>query len=230
MTMYARYALYYTPPPGPLSEALTHWLGWDPASGNERPHPHLPGLPRPASALTERPRKYGPHGTLKPPFHLADGQGAEALERALHAFTATRPPVTLGRLHVARIGSFLALVPSGDTGTLAARAAEIVQHFDPFRAPPDASELDRRRKSSLSPRQEQNLARWGYPFVFGDFRFHITLTGPLPQAEIATVHHSLSTWLAPHLIDDVPLDALSLLGSDPQTGRFHLLDRASFTG
>ena len=31
----------------------------------------------------------------------------------------------------------------------------------------------------VTERQASNLDRWGYPYVFDDFRFHMTLTGPL---------------------------------------------------
>jgi len=31
----------------------------------------------------------------------------------------------------------------------------------------------------LTARQAKNLERWGYPFVFEEFRFHMTLTGPI---------------------------------------------------
>src|SRR5262249_53439438 len=33
--------------------------------------------------------------------------------------------------------------------------------------------------AGLSQRQIENLDRWGYPYVFEDFRFHLTLTGPI---------------------------------------------------
>ena len=51
------------------------------------------------------------------------------------------------------------------------------------RAPPDEAELARRRQAKLSPRQEANLARWGYPYVFEEWRFHVTLTRRLSPEE-----------------------------------------------
>lgn len=226
--MYARHALYYTLPPCPLAEWLTGWLGWDPVTGQSRPHPDLPGLPRPVADLTAQPRKYGAHGTLKPPFHLADDHTAEALDQAVANFARQTSPVQMEGLAITRLGSFLALTPRGETGALESLAARIVRHFDPFRAPPDPQELDRRRKARLSPRQEAYLRTWGYPHVMQDFRFHITLTGPLKPGEIAPVQAALDACLSPLLPEPFVVDAISCLGSDPATGRFHLIRRQGF--
>ena len=70
MTHYSRYAVYYAPAPGPFAEFTARWLGWDAATGTEREHPEVPGLPLPVAEITATPRKYGFHGTLKPPFRL----------------------------------------------------------------------------------------------------------------------------------------------------------------
>ncbi|MGY3436513.1 MULTISPECIES: DUF1045 domain-containing protein [unclassified Marinovum] len=225
-----RYALYYTIPPGPLAEALADWLGWDPVSGQSRVAPDVPGLPRAPEALTERPRKYGPHGTLKPPFHLTPGMEATALESAVQAFALGRGPVVLEGLELRRIGRFLALTALGDTAALRDFAADVVQHFDGFRAPPTPEELARRRKARLSSDQERNLQRWGYPHVMESFKFHITLTGPLKEDEIAATHAALTAHFAPLLPAPFTVDALSLLGSDADTGRFHLIRRAALGG
>ena len=44
-----------------------------------------------------------------------------------------------------------------------------------------------RRAAGLSERQLQNLDRWGYPYVFADFRFHMTLTGRLAPDQQETM-------------------------------------------
>ncbi|HZD24872.1 MAG TPA: DUF1045 domain-containing protein, partial [Alphaproteobacteria bacterium] len=55
------------------------------------------------------------------------------------------------------------------------------------RAPPQAAELAKRRAAGLTPRQEDLLRRWGYPYVMEEFRFHITLTGPVEPDEAAAL-------------------------------------------
>src|SRR6056297_1726408 len=66
---YSRFAIYYLPPAGPLAEFGARWLGWDVENGRALRQPDLPGL----EGITKAPRKYGFHGTLKPPFRLAQG-------------------------------------------------------------------------------------------------------------------------------------------------------------
>ena len=59
--------------------------------------------------------------------------------------------------------------------------------FDEFRRPADEAELARRRANGLSPRQEELLKRWGYPYVLEEWRFHLTLTGRIADAAERTV-------------------------------------------
>lgn len=43
----------------------------------------------------------------------------------------------------------------------------------------------------LSAAQERHLQRWGYPYVFDTFTFHITLTGQLGRAEQLACYRAL---------------------------------------
>ena len=88
----------------------------------------------------------------------------------------------LDRIVVSRIGRFLALTPSRPESLLDRFAATVVEAFDAFRAPPSPEETERRKHSGLSPAQEALLARWGYPYVMEEFRFHMTLTGAADPA------------------------------------------------
>jgi hypothetical protein len=64
---------------------------------------------------------------------------------------------------------------------LHALAAKCVETFDCFRSVPNGEELARGRRSGLTPRQEENLYRWGYPYVMDEFRFHVSLTGAIDR-------------------------------------------------
>ncbi|MBE9635314.1 DUF1045 domain-containing protein [Salipiger mangrovisoli] len=224
---YSRYAIYVAPPPGPLAEFAAAWLGWDPARGAFVAHPPLPGLPRPIAEITETPRKYGFHGTLKPPMRLTGD--IKALQADLAALAARLKPVTLSGLALTRIGSFLALTIEGDATPLARLAAEVVETLDPHRAPPSEAELERRRRARLSPAQEDNLARWGYPYVMAEFKFHLTLTGKLAFGEAEQVAEVLAPVLAPLLPQPFEVRDLCLFG-EAEDGRFHLLHRYALTG
>lgn len=132
-----------------------------------------------AAASIAEPRRYGFHATLKPPFVLADGATEAVLAAALDAFAREQRPFDAPGLVVARIGRFVALVPGAPAPALHALADECVRVFDRFRAPPTREETARRQRTDLSPRQRALLDRWGYPYVFEEYRFHMTLTGPL---------------------------------------------------
>jgi hypothetical protein len=87
------------------------------------------------------------------------------------------------QMQLARLDDFLALLPASPEPRLDALAAHCVKHFDRWRAPLSAAELDRRRREPLTQRQEALLARWGYPHVLDEYRFHMSLTGLLLDAQ-----------------------------------------------
>lgn len=224
--MFTRYAVYFTPM-GDLAEFGARWLGWDVATGMERTHPDAPGLD--VTALTKTPRKYGLHGTIKPPFRLRDGLNETGLQAALADFCATTPRFDLDGLALSRIGRFLALVPVGDTSALSAMAARAVTELDGFRAPLTDAELAKRRKSRLTPAQDQHLLDWGYPYVMDQFRFHITMSGPVNDATAQAALAVLEPLVAPVLPTPFGIDGLTLAGEDIN-GFFHKVHRYTFTG
>ncbi|WP_025053917.1 DUF1045 domain-containing protein, partial [Sulfitobacter noctilucicola] len=120
---YSRYAIYYMPPAGNMAEAGAAWLGWDAAQGREVAQPDVEGLPD----VTAAPRKYGFHGTLKPPFVLRDGRTVDELQDAVSQLAAILPPARCDGLALSRLGRFLALTPVGDTQKLRQVASACVR-------------------------------------------------------------------------------------------------------
>jgi putative phosphonate metabolism protein len=180
-----RYAIYAAPRPETrLWTFGSQVLGYDAQSGKDVAQPRLEPLA--ASDVFDRtadPRKYGFHATLKPPFHLAEGHTLDHLLEAAEAFAASVAPFTVPNLEVTTLGAFLALVPKPASPDLHDLADACVRSFDAFRAPLDAEDRTRRLKSPLSERQVAYLDLWGYPYVFEEFRFHMTLTGRLHHDE-----------------------------------------------
>ena len=222
---FTRYAVYYLPTDRDLAESGARWLGWDVEKGGASIQPDIPGL----DDITMTPRKYGFHGTLKPPFRLAAGQSADQLQAAVAMLARSCQPATSGGLDLRVLGGFLALVPTGDTTGIARVAANSVQAIDPFRAPPGEAELASRRKAGLTARQETLLAQWGYPYVMEEFRFHLTLTGRLPDAEIGPWAALAGEHLGP-LPDSFHLDSIALVGERATDGHFELIQRYTLTG
>ena len=216
-----RYAVYYAPDAGPFAQAAAAWLGWDPATGRAVSQPEL-GLD--LAAMTADPRKYGFHGTIKPPFRLAQGVSAEALVTAIGQLAQSLPAVEMPGLQMLDLEGFLALVPQGDTAALGDLAARVVADLDPFRAPLTEAEVARRKPGRLTPRQRDLLALYGYPYVMEEFRFHLTLSGSLSSADHAALLPLAAAHFAPHLPQPFRVGELTLFG-EAEDGRFHMLRR-----
>lgn len=118
---------------------------------------------------------------------MREGRTPDELAAALGKFCADRHAPDLGPLRIADLGDFIALVPDEPRPALAELAADAVRAFELFRAPLTRAELERRLAARLTPRQEQHVRRWGYPYVCEDFRFHMTLTGRVPEDRRAAV-------------------------------------------
>jgi putative phosphonate metabolism protein len=221
---YTRFAIYYVPPDGPLAEFGATWLGWDVLTGREVVQFDLPGL----HDITLTPRKYGFHGTLKPPFRLAEGETRAGLEGAAAALAARLAPAHCEGLQLSQLGAFLALTPHGDLGGLRRVAEACVRDLDAFRAPATEAELARRRKAGLTERQEALLTQWGYPYVFEEFRLHLTLSGRLSEEEAAAWATTTQAQL-PSLPAPFALDQIALCG-EREDGRFELLHRYTLSG
>ncbi len=214
-----RYAVYYSPGSGKFADLAAAWL-----SGTVS----LPGLPRPAGQITVDPRRYGFHGTLRAPFRPADGVGVGQIAATVASLAARLAPVRCEGLSLENLHGFLALTPRGCEAALLEFGAMVVEGTDTLRAPLTDAEVARRRPESLTSRQRALLNVWGYPYVMEEFRFHLTLTDRLPEAEVAPVMAALDTHFAPVLPRPFVIDDLCLFGEDD--AGFHLLHRYALTG
>ena len=221
---YARFALYVVPDDVALADFGAQWLGWDIRRGRAVPQFPIAGL----HDASMTPRKYGFHGTIKPPFRLADGTDADGLGVAIEDVAGTVAPVVMRNLEVAAMGGFLALRPTAPVDALLELAARFVKEIDPFRAPAGAEELQRRRANGLTETQDRNLIQWGYPYVLDEFRFHMTLTGRL---DTEAQQHWMQQAIDALPIHPVPLtiNSIALVG-EREDGRFELLHRYALTG
>ncbi|MGO1507905.1 DUF1045 domain-containing protein [Microbacterium sp.] len=211
MTRYAVYAL-----PGALGD------GDDPAAVRLRDLVEAWYARASFGHLTADARRYGFHGTLKAPFRLAAGRSEADLRVAADVFAAAHPPVLLPRLSVAELGRFRALLPDGDQTGIQALADDAVRSFDEFRAAPDADDLQRRRPEELPSRQRELFEQWGYPFVFDEFRFHLTLTDPIPPAQQSAVDAALAVHFA-EAPQDVQLHSIALFVEPSRGAPFRVL-------
>ncbi len=214
-----RYAVYFAPRPGEFADRAQGWL-----SGAV----DLPGLPRPAHAITVDPRRYGFHGTLRAPFRPAETVDQRRIEGTVADLAGRLAPVRCEGLRLENLHGFLALTPVGCEAAMLEFGAMVVEGTDALRAPLSEAEIARRRPESLTSRQRALLQVWGYPHVMEEFRFHLTLTDRLPTDEVAPVMAALDNHFAPVLPRPFVIEDLCLFGEDD--AGFHLLHRYALTG
>ncbi|PRY05154.1 DUF1045 domain-containing protein [Paraburkholderia sp. BL25I1N1] len=207
----ARFAVYYAPSrESAWWRAGSEWLARDAESGERCEVPQPSDLARPLVELTEAPRRYGWHGTLVAPFRLADGVTQAHVLQATREWARTQGAFALP-VEAATLGDFVALRPADAQGEAGIRAvaASALQTLGSLRAPQSAVDLARRLAAPLSERQRALLIEWGYPYVFDEFRFHMTLSSSLADAEERA---TLVAWwrartpaLGPLLVDQAAL-------------------------
>ncbi len=210
--MSERYAVYFTPArDSALAERGASWLGRNVWSGETYPSRPAGGLSaQRMEELTATPRPYGFHGTLKAPFRLETGVDRAALCSAIDAFARGQKQAFIDRLELRWIGSFLALVGATQSESVSDLAASLIRHVEPMRAPLTEVEMARRKPDSLTKRQRVLLADWGYPFVLDEFRFHMTLTGQVPDNERKSVFAAACDAFHPWLGQRFAIDRIAL--------------------
>jgi putative phosphonate metabolism protein len=227
-----RYAIYFVPPAASgLYRFGAGFLGYDCYTGENLHHPQGIALSGPEWAqLTREPRKYGFHATLKAPFHLLPPFTEADLTAELERFSAI--PRTLPAIEPAirSVARFIAVVAAAPNMALDRLAADGVMAFDRFRRPLTSYEREQRLGAGLSERQIENLNRWGYPYVFEDFRFHLTLTGPIDAERRASILALLQA-----RFNDIngehslPITQLALVRQDDRSMPFRVVDQAALT-
>jgi putative phosphonate metabolism protein len=217
--MAERYAIYHAPSAtGALWERASTWLGRDAATGQLLDGP-VAGIERDRLLnLTQSANRYGFHATIKAPMALVDGAQPEDLHSFMNAFIAEHEPVELGRMTLALIDGFIAIVPAQRSDALQDFAAHVVEAFDPFRAPMSVKDRAARVAKGLTPRQEELLDGYGYPYVFEEFQLHMTLTDRLGPADRDDLFAAATTWFGPLLEQPMMLDSLSIF-EEPERGR-----------
>jgi hypothetical protein len=105
----------------------------------------------------------------------------------------------------------------------------VVADFDGFRLP--LTEAERARRQGLNPRQQELLEAYGYPYVFEEFRFHMTLTDRIEDAaERARFAEAIGDFFGFMAEAEVALDRLVLFREAVPGGPFRRLRDYLLTG
>lgn len=223
MTDYPRYAIYYAPAPhSDLDRFGAEWLGYDAYQGADLPLGNTGDIPD-WRELTDDPRKYGFHATLKAPMSLAAGKDEAGLTAACVSFAATPRDLPLIEPVVDSISGFIAIIAAKPSPELQRLAADCVTAFDPFRAPLTQAYRERRNPSRLTERQRDHLDTWGYPYVMEEFRFHMTLTGRLETPRREQVVALLRNRFAALKLATLRIDRFALFRQDDAKARFRII-------
>jgi putative phosphonate metabolism protein len=221
-----RYAVFFVPPAdSALYRFGTAALGYDSYSGQDLPAQGSDQVPDTEwRQLTSEPRRYGFHATLKAPFRLRGDASEQDLIAAFEHVAATCSPPPAFPASIALLDDFAAMVPAAPIPLVNGLAEQCVREFDRFRSPLTEAERNRRLAQPLTARQIGYLERWGYPYVFEDFRFHMTLTGRLPAQrapEVLTfLRHAQEEAQVP---SEVTVETIALLRQDGPGARFRVV-------
>ncbi|MGF1476688.1 MAG: DUF1045 domain-containing protein [Geminicoccaceae bacterium] len=228
--MSERYAIYLTPAEEtPLERFARSWLGRSAFGGEVDERIEVPGIaPDEFDRLTASPRRYGFHATMKAPFRLANERTEADLFAAAETFAASRRRFQAPPLTVRPLSGFIAFVLSEPSSEMDELAADCVRDFEPFRAALTDDEVQRRRQSDLSDRQDAQMLAWGYPYVFEDFRFHMTLTQRLCEPRLSQLLSFLQRTAEPLCREPFLVDGIAIYHQPTPDETFTVMARLPF--
>ena len=147
--MTSRHAIYYAPARNsPWWAFGAHWLGRDESNGSALPQPACSALAAAAfQRITEPPRRYGFHATLKAPFCLHPHSSTDALLARVQSLAGELDGVELGPLVPVFMSGFVALVPARANPSVNALAQACVTGLDDLREPFSNAEIERRAEA-----------------------------------------------------------------------------------
>lgn len=207
----ARFAIYFAPDPkSALWQTASRWLGRDAADGEVEVNVPDGFNADEFAAATASARRYGFHATLVAPMRLASGVAPRDLSAAAEEFAARHNPFTIGRAEIRNLAGFLAVMPVAQSDSLTRFAGACVTHFRPLLAPMSVTEREKRLKGGLTARQTELLDEFGYPYVMEEFRFHMTLTDRLPEAERTRYLEAATARFAEALAEPVTIDRIAI--------------------
>ncbi len=123
----------------------------------------------------EQPAKYGFHATLKAPFRLKRNVKTKNFYDVISHIAAQHSRFKIKGLKIVYSKKFTFITSRKSNKLLINLENDLVKHLDTFRAELNKTEIKKRIPDSLTFKQNKYLKEWGYPFVFDQFKFHMTL-------------------------------------------------------
>ena len=226
---YKRYAIYYVPSENSELDLFGKcWLGWDPYKGVETTKSDLSKLPsfKKFSSLVLTPKQYGFHGTIKAPFKLKNEYTYNDLENKVREISKQIHSFYFDQLIIKKLGNFIGLIPTNNL-KINAVSNKFVEELDYLRDELSESEIKKRKPHKLTSNQKQMLFKWGYPYVFDEFKFHLTLTSKLNVVEIDEVFRSLQNILKQVNLNKISFNNICIFGQKNDE-KFYFVKRFNF--
>lgn len=227
-----RYAIFYVPEQGSLFNlAGSSWLGRDAYDGGTFAQPNVGELkPWQVAERTLNARRYGFHATLKAPAPLADHVTETDYVSAVAEFCKITPAVVLPNVEVRAFSSIFAIVPEARFAPLNELEKNIVMHFEPWRGGLNSEAMENRRLGKLTERQITNLERWGYAHCLDEFKFHMTLSDRIPEAEQPAFVAAMIKHFAEFDNATLSIDRLGIFVEVEPGAPFRILDSFALEG
>jgi hypothetical protein len=228
-----RYAVFFVPPaPSDLYRFGSSVLGYDCYTGAKvAPPAEFKSDAASWRKATEEPRRYGFHATLKAPFHLSPSCTEVQLISAVQSFVSLGYAAPVITPAVKIFSGFAAIVALKPEPMLAALAGACTTIFDAYRAPMSPQERARRIALGLNQGEIQSLGRWGYPFGFSNFEFHMTLTGKVQASRrketVAVLRKCFSRM---HGNQEITVDRIALVKQESSRASFRVISQVELRG
>lgn len=225
-----RYAIYFAPSAETLLwKTGSEWLGRDAYSGSPVERREFPGTrDEDIDRLTSSASHYGFHATMKAPFVLKEGFTEDQLLKHLESFSLEQSSFE-AKLSVRPLGQFLALRLLSGMEQMRQLHEDCVRKFDKFRAPLTMEDIERRRKANLSPDQDARMLEWGYPYIFDDFRWHMTLSNRiLSDSTRDKMLEHVQAFFKDVIAKPILIDGVAVYRQVDRNAPFNIIGRAAF--
>ncbi|MEL7043133.1 MAG: DUF1045 domain-containing protein [Pseudomonadota bacterium] len=225
-----RYAIYFAPSAETLLwKSGSEWLGRDAYSGSPVERREFPGTrDEDIDRLTSSASHYGFHATMKAPFVLKEGFTEDQLLKYLESFSLEQSSFE-AKLSVRPLGQFLALRLLSGMEQMRKLHEDCVRKFDKFRAPLTMEDIERRRKANLSPDQDARMLEWGYPYIFDDFRWHMTLSNRiLSDSTRDKMLEHVQAFFKDVIAKPILIDGVAVYRQVDLNAPFNIIGRAAF--
>ena len=224
-----RYAIYFAgEPQGELWTLGSQWLGRCAMNLHTLSNLEINNLnPGLRLRMTQQPRRYGWHATLKAPFRLKDSLSVEFLIAELKNLALELSVFDLPIMEVKHLRNFLALAPvvsQDGVHTIGVAAQKCVEYLHELSEPLTESEISFRNQLNLSSREETLMKQWGYPYTKELYQFHFTLSDGFEvfnNFEINEITQAAKKWF--NFYQPLQFDRISLFVEEAKGQDFKFL-------